>query len=67
MTDWNVIAETLREKMQGREPVLKVRDVAKWLNLSSTSTADYYLWKLEEMGVVKRIENGGKGEWFLKW
>ena len=63
MNDWTQIAQVVKEKMAEKEPQISIRDVMNWFNLSSPSTADYYLKKLQEMGVVKWIA----GRWFLKW
>lgn len=63
MNNWTEIAETLHEKMAEKEPEIHLRDVMNWFDLASPSTADYYLWRLYEMGIVKRIA----GKWFLAW
>ncbi len=65
MTDWQKIAQDLQLFMKRKEPQIKVRDVQELFNLSSTSSADYYLTKLEEIGAVRRVDNGKSSLWFL--
>lgn len=63
MNNWKLIASTLKEKMAEKEPEIKIRDMMKWFGLRSSSTAFYYLLRLEEQGVVRHV-----GErWFLAW
>lgn len=63
MNDWTQIASQLKDKMASKEPEIKIRDVMAWFSLSSTSSAYYYLLKLEEYGAVKHV----KDRWFLAW
>lgn len=65
--DWNQIAKDLRLHMKRKEPQIKNADVRELFGLSSTGTADYYLTKLEELGFVRRVENGGKSLYFVNW
>ena len=67
MTDWKLVADELQKNMQDKQPEIKVRDVMRWFNLSSTSSAVYYLHKMQEMGYVKWVGNGNNGKWFLAW
>lgn len=65
--DWKEVAAIIKAQMSKKEPSLKVKDVAEWLGLSSTSVAYFYLLRLEDYGFVKRVENGSKSEWFWNW
>jgi predicted MarR family transcription regulator len=67
MTDWNKVAQDLQLHMKRKEPQIKVRDVMQLFGLASTSSADYYLTKLEEIGAVRRVDNGKTSLWFLNW
>ena len=67
MVDWHTIGNELKSKMAEREPEIKVRDVMAWFNLSSTSHAEYYLDRLHEMGIVKRVKGDKYSRWFLAW
>ena len=67
MKDWQKITQDLQLFMKRKEPQIKVRDVQELFGLSSTSSAEYYLTKLEEMGAVRRVGNGKTNLWFLNW
>lgn len=67
MTDWQKITQDLQLFMKRKEPQIKVRDVQELFNLASTSSAEYYLTRLEELGAVRRVENGKTSLWFLNW
>ena len=65
--DWQKNAEAVKAFMAQKEPNIKVEEVKTLFGLSSESVAYYYLMKLESMGIVKRVQNGGKSEWFIAW
>ena len=65
--DWNKNAEAVKAFMAQKEPNIKVEEVKKLFGLSSLAVAYYYLMKLEGMGIVKRVKNGNKSEWFIAW
>jgi len=63
---WHKQHEILRATQAQKQPPLKVRDVMKVLDYNSTSSAEYALTKMLELGLVIWIENGEKkGEWYL--
>lgn len=63
MNNWTIIASQLKDKMAEKEPEVKIRDVMRWFDLSSTSSAHYYLLKLEEHGAVRHVGE----KWYLAW
>lgn len=66
MNDWKHIAQLLRAEMAQERPPLKIEKVMQIFSLNSTSTAEYYLLRLEELGEVVRVRTGDtKSEWFL--
>ena len=65
MTNWNAIAETLKSKMDDKQPEIKMKDEMQWFGLASPSVAQYYLKKLEDMGIVRREQNGEYSKWYL--
>jgi len=65
--DWSKIARDLQTYMKRKEPQIKNSDMRELFGLSSSSTADYYLTKLEEHGFIRRVENGGKSLYFVNW
>lgn len=67
MTDWQSVGETLKLKMANKQPEIRIRDVAEWFGLSSTSLAEYYLDRLHEIGVVKKVKVEKYHKWFLAW
>jgi predicted transcriptional regulator len=65
--DWQEVADKIKNHVEAKEPNIKVEEVKQLFGLSSLAVAYYYLLKLEDMGVVKRVQNGNKHEWFLAW
>lgn len=65
--DWNKNAKAIKAFMAKKEPNIKVEEVKSLFGLSSLAVAYYYLMKFEGMGIVKRVRNGDKHEWFIKW
>jgi len=63
---WQKQYEILRATQARKQPPLKIRDVMEVLGYASTSSAEYALTKMLELGMVVWVENGDKkGEWYL--
>lgn len=64
---WTLAAEQLRLATADEQPPLKIRDVMRILGYQSESAAEYALYQMKELGLVRWVENGGKGLWYLAW
>jgi hypothetical protein len=59
--DWQQVAIALRASMAQEKPPVTIEKVMETLGYASSSTADYALHKLQEIGAVKWID----GKWYL--
>ena len=62
---WMNIALKLAESIDRRKVPVKIRDVMEACRSSSTNTAYYALVQMEKAGLVERVQNGSKSEWYL--
>jgi len=60
-TDWQEAAKQIRAGMADEKPSVRIEKVMWILGYSSKSSAEYALYKLQELGVVQWIN----GKWYL--
>ena len=62
---WMDIARLLAKSVERKRVPVKIRDVMEVCGTGSTGVAHYALEQMERAGLVERVQNGSKSEWYL--